>query len=300
MKKTFQLKWGGSEDLCYLYLDDQSLVHYQLIDHAKNVKFIKSPSHVVLWNKDAKIKTLYGIQHDEIFKVILPKESPIEVINDICIFEENGLWYTMKFDKGAWQRLVLGKKFEKRLNSASEIYKFECTSWKYFLKEEPNNTVKLYHFAKKKLCFLGSYFEVVETNQARIIALRSDELYDMFSPDSCSPIEGKEGETFCAWRGIFVWSKDQNGWIFHPNCSLWANNAAYRILGDYGEKIELYRFDGKNFHLVTKGRWYWTSGASALCIEGMKYTLNIKTGSVNLDTPKPTIEKRIKDFLNRF
>jgi hypothetical protein len=63
----------------------------------------------------------------------------------------------------------------------------------------------------------------------------------------------------------------------------------------------LFRIEESNIILVENGRWHWMEDKylSGLCIKGVNYILDNRTGLVDFNNPKPTLKKRIKNFFKR-
>lgn len=293
---------------CHLYVNDSTKAGFQKIGQAEKIRIIKDPSHVILYSETKKSMTLFGISNDEVFKVKLPNNSSVEYINDNCIFERDNLWYTMVHCNNAWHETLLGVRKEILLTQGA-ILKYNRMKWVYFLKDLGDYGFQLGYFINGTFFPVGLYSKYFEMAGGKIAALSEDKYFDIYIPSSCHPIQGlsdmcePRDNVFTALGGIFLWSEAKRKWAFHSNCSFWEKNAVLRIIGKYGERIELYRIDGDEIFLVDAGPWKWmqttiTAKKLELCIEGKIYSPD-KDGMIDFDNPRPTLKKRIKDLFKR-
>ena len=303
--KTFLLK-RTVDGTCHLYLDDPNLEGFLKVTQAqeieilrKEIEFFKNFKYAVAYDEDAYHKTLFGIMDNEVFKVELPKASEIKFIDDICIFERSGQWSTMVYKHGFWHEQLLGDKHSAFL-SCPENIKYKQLYWIYFTKTVDCG-YELTHFIDRKPIIFGPYAEIHHNGNAKIVALHKDGYYDVFNPNSLEPLKGETNDAFEALKGVFVWNDARKKWSFHEDCRLFGKNAVFQALGDnYGEKIKLFRIDDGEIKLVDTGRWHWGQGKNfGLCIEGVYYLHDPHTGLVDLDNPKLTLKKRIKDFFKK-
>lgn len=297
--KKFLLK-SPAEGLIILYLDDSDVEGFKEIARATEAVQLYSSSHVLLYNENGV--TLHGIQDNEVFQVNLQKNDPIDFIGGICIFQKNNQWYTPVFKDGCWQEYLLGKKCEIEHFTTANMIVYSRASWEYFVKNTDKG-IELCHILKDKPVVLGtSYVLIKETNRPRIAALDKNGYYDIFTPNSYKPREGEQDETFSALNGVFVWCQAKQQWFFHENCQTFGKNAIIKIMGDkYGEKIELFKLNEESITLVESGPWKWITDRRHLIlrVNDNTYTLDPTTQRVNLDNPKPTIKKRIRNFFKK-
>ena len=296
---TFILK-QTRDGIHHLYLDNPDKEGFIKVGQAPRAKFIREHTHVILYDGISKNKTLYGIMHEEVFQVTLPENSQISFINDYyqnCIFEQNGQWYTMQFDRGSWQKLMLGDMYIVNVSTYDVIqYRLDAIYWQYFLLKKDTN-IEIRHFVENKLVFIGTYLEIIETRCAKLIAFKTAGEFDVITPVSKTPLQGKEGDMFEALDGVFVWFEPEKKWIFHLGCTSWGKNAVFRTSGN--KYVKLYKIEGKFIRFIAEGRWKWMEGISVMCIEGIKYAIDSETHLVDFDNPKPTFRKKILNFFKR-
>ena len=160
-----------TDGIYHLYFDNPDIDGFVKIGQAQDANFYDMHhTHAVLSDKCSNFKTLFGIIHNEVFEVRLPKEAKIEFWNNVCIFERNDQWCTMVFDRGLWTEHILGQMHEILLSLPEQIKYKQSGYWKYFLKYS-NNGFQLSHLVEKKLIVLGTYSEVKETDEAKIIGI---------------------------------------------------------------------------------------------------------------------------------
>ena len=299
---TFILK-QTRDGIHHLYLDNPDKEGFIKIGQAPRAKFIREYTHVILYDGISKNKTLYGIMREEVFQVTLPENSQISFINDYyqnCIFEQNGQWYTMQFDRGSWQKVMLGDMHEVNISTSDVIqYRLSSNYWQYFLLKKDTN-IEIRHFVGNKLVFIGTYLEIIETRCAKLIAFKTAGEFDIIIPASIAPLQGKNRDIFEALDGVFVWFEPEKRWIFHQNCTSLGKNAVFRtFVRGCGNYIQLYKIDGKSIRLIAEGRWKWMEGISVICIEGIKYIIDCETNLVDFDNPQPTFRKKILNFFKK-
>ena len=282
----------------HLYFDDPNNEGFIKVSKAKNAKFLNehSTQNVILSNNKGS-KTLFSIVGNKFFEVTLPESSKIKVIGGVCIYERENVYYTKEFNKGAWVEKTLGTLNEVFLSSPDNI-KYKTCYWVYFTKNMPNG-IELSYFVDGKYFIWGVYEAIKENYNGLVFALKNNNCYEIFTPISIAPLNGTEDEAVIeALGGVFLWNKVTQNWVFHEKCRTFGKNAVYRILGEYGKHIELYRINEEKLELVASGRWKWLAKKSlAVCIEEIVYSLDKAKDEVDFLTPKPTFKKRVKDFL---
>ena len=302
-----------ADGACHLYFDNPNVEGFQKLGQGEHFKEHRKEQFISLFNDDAR--TLYGIMHDEVFQVRLPFDAKVEFVDNVCIFEKEikwqfidentrhrkQLWSTIKFDRGAWDVLLLGEKSEKFLSGPDSI-QYGKIIWTYFRKKV-DGYIELSHFIDGQLVTLGRYSKVWDTRSSRkIIAVRPDGNYDIFEPNSTAPLKGRKGEAFESQEDVFMWSENEQKWIFFENSYLGARNALIKKPnGPCDAYMELYRIEDETLSLVAKGtgRWRAKHNKSELCINEIIYTRDYDTKLVDFDNPRPTLKKLIKDFFKR-
>lgn len=293
--------WKQTNDgTFHLFLDDPAKSDFEKLASGIELKVIKDGSHIVMpfaspYGK--KLITLWCIIENRVFEATLSANTEIVVLEGHTLYKCDGQWYAMVPQRdGGWKEQLLGEKFENFLSCPDNIT-YKRLYYNYFLRGKNGESVNLIRFVDGKLEVSDEYREIVECG-AKLIAQRTDDAYDVFVPNSATPIKAELGEVFEAHQGIYVWSEQKRGWVFYPNCRTYAKNAVFRILGEYREHIMLWRLDGDQLYLIAEGRWYWKDKPFCPCIEGVCYLKNEETDLVDFDNPKSTFKKLIKDFFN--
>ena len=294
--------WKQTNDgTFHLFLDDPAKSDFEKLASGTELKVIKDGSHIVMpfaspYGK--KLITLWCIIENRVFEETLSANTEIIVLEGHPLYKCDGQWYAMvPQHDGGWKEQLLGEKFENFLSCPDNIT-YKRLYYNYFLRGKNGESVKLNRFIDGKLEVSDEYCEFVECG-AKLIALRKDDVSDVFVPNQIEPVKGSEDEAFEAFGGVYAWSEQDNGWLFYPNFSIYAKNAVYRIWGEYREKIELCRLEKGQLYAEAEGPWYWKAKALCLCIKDVCYIKDDETGLVDFDNPKPTFKKRIKDFFKR-
>ena len=191
--KKFILK-RTTDGLHHLYLDDPNETVFLKINTAQNAELLNENKFAVLSDEGSFKKALYGIIGNEYFHIVIPQEVKIKFIDNICIFEQNGLWHTMKFNRGSWYVQTLGEMHTEGLNG-SEILKYNKIIWKYFLKHSDGSVI-ISHIVNGKIVVLGPYSKIQDCSPSKIIATNADGNMHVFAPDSIRPLVGKDEEIF--------------------------------------------------------------------------------------------------------
>lgn len=303
--KRFLLKMT-SDDMFHLWLDDSTKDGFQKLGKSMRVKVIKDGSCVVLYDSIKRVKNLFGILKDEVFKIRLPDASEVEYVDGVCIFSRGILWYTITKVDGVWVEQLLGRRRQVDLVWTA-MHKYNRWCWTYFLKDKGEHLFELGWFINQQFFTVGTYSNVYGIATGKIAAQNEDGYFEFYTPTSIEPLEYKDETShriygFEALEGVFLRADNGNGWKFHPKCSVYGKNAIIRIIGEYGNNVELYRIEGEEISIVTSGQWKWINSKKSncelqICIEGKIY--RNKNSVVDFDNPRPTFKKRIKDFFKR-
>ena len=286
-----------TDDMKHLYLDDPDREGFLKLAQNKKAKLLKYDKYAVLSDGEGYVKTLFGFVNNKVFHIELPADTKIEFINHTCIFERKGEWCTVNLLSDGWSELVLGRKHDLFL-SCQYVIKYNCIDYIYFLRKEGQKVI-LSHIVDDVAVVLGTYLDVRET-RACLMAQRDDGCYDMFVPKSVEPVKGSQNEIFDIISSIYIWSEERSAWVFYQDYHRYAANAIYRIIKDDGRrKLEVYLVNNKEISLMFEvSKWSWNYDPCGICINDMIYILDVETGILDFENPKPTLRKKIKNFFN--
>jgi hypothetical protein len=131
-------------------LDDSSKEGFTKIKTADNAEVFGNLQNVVLSNKGAFAKSLFFVKDDEVVEVFLPRDAKIDVVDDNCIYELDGLWYVKNVDQ---TEVLLGKMY-KVYFGVPEVFKVGKLVWTYFL-DEHDSVVDLCYLTDKNVVIFG-------------------------------------------------------------------------------------------------------------------------------------------------
>jgi len=230
--------------------------------------------------------TLYGINNLIVFNVRLPKNVKIELKGELCIYEMYGKWRAMEFINGNWQETILGCKGENDL------------PWPYYRFRTNSEETEIRFIIDGKVHLAGVFKDAFAIKKSNVVLLRNDGYYEMLSLKRPSRIIADNPNAFSCDGGLMIWEDKKKGWSRHEGFAFWGYNAVY-VLKMIKQRLfmELYEYDGQELVLMAKGAWKWENNQNNLIIDGMIYSKNPKTDKVDFDNPKPTVKRRIKDFV---
>lgn len=285
----------------HLYFDDPDNERFIKLAQADNAELIYFDRYAILANTGVKSKILYGYEGNEVFQADLPLNAKIEIIDGICLYERWGSWYTTKYSDGKFREQRLGTRYD-RCFSTSEIIKYNANHYKYSLLflNKSCGVIMVHQFVKNKLDYLGAY-RSVEHFGSTIIVSDAKGYFDIFRPNSAIAENGENIKVCGVGGNVFVWIDEKNKWICHENCTIFGQNAIYRIsLNNQGnKKIELWRIDGEKLLLEKEGyNWKWKDNSDkiVLTIDDNGYIMDLETRIVDFDNPRVSLKKKIKNF----
>ena len=285
----------------HLYFDAPCNKDFVKLGKATNAQFLREniSTHVVLSNKDLPTKTLYGIVEDQVFQVELPTSSEIRLIDDVCVYERNSLWYAMMLKDEEFEEVLLGERHFHSLAFPSN-FKYNRAYWHYFILKVKNE-FELRYFIDGKLTIIGKYMAIRSNENEHIFGIRHNGLIDVFTPYAKSPLKSTENQGFESYFGgigLFLPYKNVDKWVFHEGFRLLGTNAAYKISKlDEQQIIELYRIRGHELDLVKVSRnFVFKTDPSCLQIDDMCYMFDLDEKLIDLDNPVPTFKKRVLNF----
>jgi hypothetical protein len=293
----FVLK-NTTDGTCHLYFDNPSIEGFLKVSQATNAKFLRenNENYVVMSNAGETTKILFGIIDDRVFQVTLPEHSKFFFVDNQCIYERYGVWYSMVHEQDSFEEKKLGIAHEEFLSCPQNI-QYRKLRWVYFLKED-QNLVNICHFIDGKIVNLGSYVSVKTDGNAKILALHSDGHYDVFTPNSTEPYLGDPNEVFEAIKGVFIWCSEQKKWRFEENCRLYADNALFRIVPyEDGDMLKLYRITENSTELFKASvNYQFRNNPCSLCIDDTIYMHDVDKCLLDFDNPQLTFRRKLKNF----
>lgn len=276
--KKFLIK-KTNDGLKHLYLDDSSKEGFTKIKTADNAEVFGNLQNVVLSNKGAFAKSLFFVKDDEVVEVFLPRDAKIDVVDDNCIYELDGLWYVKNVDQ---TEVLLGKRYEVYFG-VPEVFKVSKLVWTYFL-DEHDSVVDLCYLTDKNVVKIGPYCKVeVHSGLGSFICKRYDGFYDIYRVRENGLIKQENHEIVWLVEGVYVWSDDLQAWYFYEGFRLWCDNVIYHCEGL--EFATLYEVGKNSIRVVAKNGWKFCEGY--IRINGMRYYLDNKTGLVDFNKPIP-------------
>lgn len=293
--KRFVLK-VRSEHKCYLYIDDPRSSGFSEIDNGKAGMVLKNDTIVALYKEDP-FKTIWFIMNNEPFSVTVRKEAELAIIDDHLLYEDTNQWYAMMPHGDGCKAILLGKRFE-ATHGYPDNMTYNCLKSTYFLRKYNDDKTELVRFVDGELVISDPYLEFAACG-AKILARREASLiYDIFVPNKSEPINGETTKAFEDFHNVYIWSKQNNDWLCHSESRLLGKNAVYRIVGEgKDEKLELYRITPEGgLEMVASGSWHWNHTNPGVCVDGMLYLFNEEKEMLDLDNPKPTFKRKIRDF----
>ena len=286
-----------NDGVYHVYLDDPSKEGFTKVAQAKNISCIKehNSKFILLFNDDGLTKTLFGIIENEIFQVTIPKNSKVSIFNSICIYEKDGIWYTMLLKKDVFEEVLLGEKHEVFLGCPKNI-KYKTLYWCFFTKKA-DQYLEMHSIVEEKVVNLGKYLSIENNYNGEIFAKLPNGFYDIFTPKTVEPKQGNINETFDTLDHLFVWNDQHKHWVAYKG-KLFCPNAVYEVQTcDDNRKILLYELEDGNLRLVKESCDYqFIARPLGIVIDNQIYSQDVESGLIDFDNPKPTLKKRILDF----
>ena len=293
--KRFVLK-VMSEHKCHLYLDDPRSAGFSELDHGKAGMILKDNTIVAVYKEDS-FKTIWFIMNNEPFSVTVRKEAELSIIDEHLLYEDIGQWYAMMPYGDGCKAILLGRKFEIN-HGFPDNMTYNCFKSYYFLRNCEDAKAELVRFVDGELAISDPYSEFTVCG-AKILARRETSLiYDIFVPNKSEPINDEVGKAFEAFNSVYIWSKQNNGWLRQSESRLLGKNAVYRIVGeDKDEKLELYCVTPEgDLEMVASGSWQWSYKTPGVYVDGVFYLFDEESEMLDFDNPKPTLKRKIKNF----
>ena len=300
-----------NDKMYHLYFDSPSLADYQKVGQAQKAKFVSenNANFAILSYEKQSTQTLYGILNDKIFQVKLPKRSKVLIIDDICFYVRHGVWYTMGMKQDNFEEIALGIP-RKMYFDGCQAYQYQMQHlwWMYFLNEYRENSYELSHFINGKHIKLGRYKSVSNCSNY-VVGLTDDGQIDVFTPNSTAPLKPEANISFEGFvgpkeiKGIVLPDVENGKWVFYPGYRFIGENIAFKIKEDIeGNPLELYRINGCKLELIKSTTNYHFEGKmycpTYLIMDDMIYHYDNINHQLDLDNPKPTFKKRIKNFFH--
>ena len=240
---------------------------------------VKDPTHALVWNRNALVKSLFTIEHDEIFETFLSREAKVAFVEGVCIYERDNLWYVNNNTK---KEILLGEKHSMYL-SGSEIDNTGKLRWDYFLCKKGSLT-EIKYFNKGEVVKIGPYLGVdVRDDLASIFCKTQDGFYDIYRLTSNGLIKQKNKEIIWLKEGCYIWFEGKQEWSFYEDFRLWCDNVIYRCYGN--ELKDLCEVGKDSIRIVAKDGWLF--GKDFIGLNGIRYYMDMKTRTVDFNNPQP-------------
>lgn len=302
--KTFLIKKMDNGN-GYLFLDDSAKAEYEKIAEISTYQYLTE--NYVLIPQNEQFNTLYGIEKDEVFSILIPVNAEISFIANVCVYCYDNLYYAIIQKDGEAKAVLLGKLLEGSLSykglevplsyKGNNYCAIAMDSWKYFIEERQDE--KVFNFVIDGDVFsVGPYTDSFTASfPSLLFCKRQDGLYDIYGPYCNKPIEPEEVCEILTYRiikKVLLWNSDKKAWDLYNNATRWGTNAMYTI-DNWNQKdyICLYKvINEKEVQSVTSGvfkmrEFYLQIGQNV-------YFLN-KHGEVDFEDNRPC--KKLRAFI---